>query len=61
MAKKNLKLVMYCRVGNPDQLEINKQEDKIQNYCKQRGYTKKKGCFKNGKGRKEDSCYIHQG
>ncbi len=48
MKEKKLKVAMYCRVGNPDQLEINKQENKIQNYCKQQGYKVFKSYIDNG-------------
>ncbi len=43
-----IKVVFYCRVGNYNPIEINKQENELQEYCKQKGYKIFKKYVDNG-------------
>ncbi len=35
---KNIKIAIYCRVGNKDQLAIKNQKEKLKEYCKVNDY-----------------------
>lgn len=48
MKEKKLKVAIYCRVGRKEQLAVDMQESKIQNYCKQQGYEVFKSYVDNG-------------
>lgn len=48
MKEKKLKVAIYCRVGRKEQLPVDMQESKIQNYCKQQGYEVFKTYVDNG-------------
>ena len=48
MKNKKMKVAIYCRVGQSDQAEIEKQKNKIQEYCKEQGFEVFKCYMDNG-------------
>lgn len=48
MNDKKLKVAIYCRVGNDDQITINGQKTQLEFYCEKKGYEIYKSYLDNG-------------